>query len=571
MPDSHKTKKELIMECGELRKRLADLEEKAAQCFEARKERTDRSSFLENIFESIIHPLYVIDINDFTIRMTNSAARKSGLMENQTCHDVTHHRGASCGSDELICPVEEVKKTGLPVSVEHTHFDCDGNSHRMEIHGYPVFNSEGKLTQLITYALDITERKHIEEALQTSYKFLEIANRHTQMEPMLKKFIDELKRVMNCSTVAIRIIDEEGWIPFTVQEGLSDCFEQKSYHKLDNARCLCAQVTRGKHGIGDPHFTSGGSFFTNSASASHALAPAGEKERLHCVSYGLSYESLAIVPIGIGNKIIGLIHIADPEKGKVPLEKVHILEKVALELGAAIQRLQSEKALEKAREEYLSILTHDMKNPLTSILSSLRLIADPRFGEISEQKKGFLAMTRTSCEILLTMINNIINVSRLDAGEMQCSLSPVRLKELLEEVRKIFYPLALLASVSLRLDCPDDSWVTIDREKIREVFNNLIGNAIRYTPKGGEIAIVARDKDKDIEISVSDDGQGISKDYHEKIFQKFAQVSGERHGTGLGLYIVRNFLRLHGSDITLKSSPGRGTTFTFTLKKRISD
>lgn len=558
--DSHKT-------IEELENRLSGLEEKDLKRFDSEDGGNTKSSFLQNIFESIVHPLYVIDIENHLVKMTNSAARRAGLIENEACHVTTNHNNKPCGTKGLVCPIEEVKRTGLPIAIEHIHCDKDGNPRAVEVHGYPVFNSKGTITQLIVYALDITERKNLEEALQVSYRFLEIANRYSQMEPMLREFVEELRKYIDCSTVAIRIIDEKGNIPFTVHTGLNPCFEQDSYHTLDKTQCLCTQVTRTEHDLQNPHFTETGSFFTNSSSSSFEMSSDVEKSKIRCVSYGLEYESVAVIPVRVENKTIGLIHIADTEKKKVPVEKVHILEKVAMELGAAFQRLQLEEALTKAREEYLSTLTHDMKNPLTSIMSSLRLIADPRLGEISEKKKGFVDMTRSSCETLLTMINNIINVSRLDIGEIQCVFSDTRLSELLEEVRNIFEPMALLASIILNIECPEHIYVTVDREKIQEVLHNLIGNAVRYTPKGGFITIRATDNDKNITISVSDTGNGIPEEYHETIFRKYCQVKGEQRGSGLGLYIVKKFLDLHGSDISVKSEPGKGTEFIFNLKK----
>ncbi len=564
---SKKSMEELVIECKELRSRLSEMEEKASKCLDSENENNARSSFLQNIFESIIHPLYVIDIDSHLVKMTNSAARMAGLREGRECHVSAHHNNKPCGSEGLLCPIQDMKRTGLPITIEHTHYDAVGNPRAIEVHSYPVFDSDGKLTQMIVYALDITERKNLEEALQISYRFLEIANRYSKMEPMLKEFVAELKRYTGCSTIAIRIIDEKGNIPFTAHEGLSTCFRQESYHTLDKTRCLCAQVTRDEHDARNPNFTEIGSYFTNSSSSSYELASEEEKLKVRCVSCGLEYESLAIIPVRVANKTIGLIHIADTEKMKVPVEKVHILEKAAMEIGAAFQRLQVEEALREAREEYLSTLTHDMKNPLTSILSSLRLISDPRLGEISEKKKGILDLTRCSCETLLTMINNIINVSRLDVGEIQSAFTDTRLAELLEEVRKIFEPLAMLASITFTIECPENIYVNVDRDKLREVFHNLIGNAVRYTPKGGLITIRVRDDHNNIEISVSDNGQGISEEYHETIFQKYSQVKGERGGSGLGLYIVKKFLAFHGSDIEVKSAPGKGTEFIFYLRK----
>jgi len=125
-----------------------------------------QNEFLNNILDSLTHPFYVIDVNDYTIKMANPAAELGNLAENPTCYVLTHKYSKPCGAIDHVCPLEEVKKTKKPVVVEHIHYDEDGNARNIEVHGYPIFDAEGNVIQMIEYCLDITERKRAGEALE---------------------------------------------------------------------------------------------------------------------------------------------------------------------------------------------------------------------------------------------------------------------------------------------------------------------------------------------------------------------------------------------------------------------
>jgi len=125
-----------------------------------------QNEFLESILESLTHPLYVIDVSDYTIKMANSAAYLYGSSRGATCHSLTHNSDKPCRSEDYPCPIEEVKKTKKAVSMEHIHIDKDGNTHRVEIHGHPILDSDMNVVQMIEYSIDITEQKHLEEQLQ---------------------------------------------------------------------------------------------------------------------------------------------------------------------------------------------------------------------------------------------------------------------------------------------------------------------------------------------------------------------------------------------------------------------
>jgi len=231
------------------------------------------------------------------------------------------------------------------------------------------------------------------------------------------------------------------------------------------------------------------------------------------------------------------------------------------------ERKRVEEELQRLREDFLATLTHDMKSPLTSMIGYLRLVADPKLGQISEEKQGYIEMIRYSGSILLTMINNIVNASRLETGQMGYAFEDISLSELIQEIHATFNALAIVGGISFTCECPENTRVWADREKIREVFYNLLSNAFRFTPPGGTISATASLHDNRILIKVSDTGKGISESEQGKIFQKFIQGRGELKGTGLGLYIVKNILQGHSSEIFLESTPGKGSCFTFSLEK----
>ena len=135
---------------------------------EEMEKKLQQSEFLNNVLDSLGHPLYVIDANDYTIKMANPAAKLGKLSENSTCYALTHKRDKPCWGVEHVCPLQEVKKTRKPVVVEHIHYDEDGNARNFEVHGYPIFDSEGNVIQMIECNFDITERKQAEDSLKES-------------------------------------------------------------------------------------------------------------------------------------------------------------------------------------------------------------------------------------------------------------------------------------------------------------------------------------------------------------------------------------------------------------------
>jgi len=231
------------------------------------------------------------------------------------------------------------------------------------------------------------------------------------------------------------------------------------------------------------------------------------------------------------------------------------------------ERKTAELDIRRIREDYITTLTHDMRGPLTATLGYLNLLEKPQFGFISEEKKGFINMIRHNQEVVLSMIENIIDSSTFEAGRMNYKFCNFPLQDLVNELSITFGAMALLAKVKLDIQCHDEAWIYADRKSIRRIIDNLVSNALHYTPQGGTITISVVEEDDRQKVMVRDTGKGISAEDKETIFQKYGKAKGECRGTGLGLYIVKNFLKEHNSDINVESEPGTGSTFYFSLDK----
>jgi PAS domain-containing protein len=183
-----------------VRRALQEVEARRARK-QAERQVLQQNEFLQSVLESITHPLCVIDANDYTVLMANSAAGALGsIAESTTCYVLTHDRETPCAGADYPCPLEEVKRLKKPVLVEHVHYDADKLARYVEIHGYPIFDSEGNVVQMIEYAMDVTERKRAEEALQESQR--EFATMFDSA-PVAMILVDQDRRVRKANRAAI--------------------------------------------------------------------------------------------------------------------------------------------------------------------------------------------------------------------------------------------------------------------------------------------------------------------------------------------------------------------------------
>lgn len=244
-------------------------------------------------------------------------------------------------------------------------------------------------------------------------------------------------------------------------------------------------------------------------------------------------------------------------------------------LSRQVSDLQSEKQrledLQRLRQETTELIIHDLRNPLSSIAVSLKLISLMLPEDVLKANHGILSIGQASCERMQRLVDSLLEVSRLETGEVRFRLEAVKLPEIINETIQRTSILSRPGTTMRSVIEPGLPPVLADRDKIDRVIMNLLDNALKYTPEGGQISVsVTQEREGFVKVSVSDDGPGIPPDERERIFERFAQVANgqsRQRGFGLGLTYCRLAVEGHGGTIWVEPGDGgRGSCFTFTLQ-----
>jgi signal transduction histidine kinase len=217
------------------------------------------------------------------------------------------------------------------------------------------------------------------------------------------------------------------------------------------------------------------------------------------------------------------------------------------------------------KSEFLASMSHELRTPLNAIIGFSEVLLDEMFGEVNERQKLYLNDILNSGRHLLSLINDILDLSKIEAGRMELDSSVFSLPPVLEAGVTMVRERATNHGIALGLDvAPDVDVVEADERKVKQVVFNLLSNAVKFTPDGGRVDVVARRNGTSVEVAVRDTGIGIDPADQERIFEQFQQA-GQREGSGLGLALARSFVSLHGGRLWVESEVGVGSTFTFSL------
>ena len=224
------------------------------------------------------------------------------------------------------------------------------------------------------------------------------------------------------------------------------------------------------------------------------------------------------------------------------------------------------REIDRIKSEFIATASHELRTPLTSVQMGVHLLLEGALGELNESQDEVLQACRQDCERLDKLMRDLLDLSKIEAGEGQPQLASVSARDLLITAVEELRPQVEAKGLELKIDAPVEfPWVAVDRLQIERVISNLVINALRHT-KQGEIRISAEQRDSHVAVSIQDTGSGIPTEYLPHIFDKFVQVPGApTGGAGLGLTISKLIVESHGGQISVQSELGRGTTFTFTL------
>lgn len=227
------------------------------------------------------------------------------------------------------------------------------------------------------------------------------------------------------------------------------------------------------------------------------------------------------------------------------------------------------KELDFAKTNFIATVSHEFKTPISSIKMSLQILENEQIGNLNEEQKELLNSIEDDANRLLKITGELLHITQVESGNIQLSIFPVDLKEILQYAINTTKIQAEQKQINFEIDCPDAlSKVQADNEKTAWVITNLISNAIRYSYDNSTIYLTIRETPKHVQISVKDTGQGIAPQYKDKIFDRYFRVPGtKKEGTGLGLAISKEFIEAQGGQIIVDSEFGAGSTFTLTLNK----
>ncbi len=268
--------------------------------------------------------------------------------------------------------------------------------------------------------------------------------------------------------------------------------------------------------------------------------------------------SVTVSPI-IGDKgeVVGTVHIMKD----MSVHKKHEeeLEKHQKELAQALA----------VKTEFTSTVSHELRTPLTAIKEGISIVADGTAGKLGKEQKEFLDIAKRNVDRLGRLINDVLDFQKLESGKITLDMNENDLEEVMNEVKKSMLPLIKQKGLTFHVEVSDDiPLLEFDRDKIIQVFNNLIKNAVEATKKGS-ITIVAKKVGNTVRVSVIDTGHGIEKKDLQRVFHGFEQIGGQKYrkigSTGLGLAICKEIIEKHEGKIWVKSEVGKGSTFTFLL------
>ena len=232
-------------------------------------------------------------------------------------------------------------------------------------------------------------------------------------------------------------------------------------------------------------------------------------------------------------------------------------------LSKANERLRE---IDKLKSEFVSVAAHQMRTPLSGIKWSLDMLAKGHLGPINVKQKRMLLKSYESNERMILLVNNLLNTDRIESGRTELNLARMDLRDLITNVLYYIYPQANSKEIDVNISAEEERTpVEVDPGKMREVFQNILENAVKYTEKGGRIDIDIYHEKENAVVSVSDTGIGIPEDFKDKIFTKFYRgdnaVKMKTEGSGLGLFVAKEIIERHGGRLTFESEEGVGSTF----------
>jgi signal transduction histidine kinase/CheY-like chemotaxis protein len=418
-------------------------------------------------------------------------------------------------------------------------------------------------------------------------RLLDILNQSARSEEGedIQRILQELKRSLDFDSVAIRLRadpDSAVYEYHGVRSAFVGIDRSPCEPAVQGGACLCGRLIRSEVDTSMPCFTPSGSFWSNDYSVSVADVPQLRTIVTRGACVRDSFRSIASIPIRSGAETLGLLHLADHRPGRLDFAFLELLESLATVIGISLSRQRVARELRDAKEraeaanraksEFLANMSHEIRTPMNAILGFTDVVLESK---LTDEQRGYLDIVKARGQDLLHIIDDILDLARIEADRLGLIDEPFRLREAMGNA---------LASVRLRVeqkglrlhsaiadDIPHE--LRGDSLRLRQVLLNLLSNAIKFTAEGSiEVRVEALPEASEtqcgLRFTVSDTGIGIPQARQQAIFEPFIQADSSTvrtyGGAGLGLAICRRLVEKMGGELSVQSEPGRGSTFCFT-------
>ncbi len=658
MKKKTETEKNFQKEMEVLRHRVSELEEHKIEREQAVEKIRLQNEFLNNVIESLRHPFYVIDVNDYTVKLANSYAFSGDLSKNVTCFALTHNRKSPCKGAKHVCPLEQMKKTKKPVKVEHVHY-VNGDPRIFEVRAFPIFDSVGNVTQMIEYSLDITDHKQAEEELRNSEEKLKIlfenapdaiylndlkgtfidgnkaAERITgyNREELIGKSFLRLKllapgQIKKAAKLLIKnrkgkatgpdefnILRKDGSkIPVeirTIPEKIGGKFLVLSIARDITDRKRAEEIIK--------EYSRNLEYMVDERSKELQLAlkeTEFERDKIDGILKSIADGLIVIdkhfriilmnqaAEVLLGVRFSDVIHQPvdsviqnetlrdrmkttfdkkktsdqfdfevlekDPKPPSIMRARTSVIKnKEGKFSGIAfiLMDVTYENEIDRMKTEFITSAAHELRTPITSIRGFSEILLSK--GDIKEgEKEKFLSYINQQSVNLTAILNDLFSISRIESGKriildrVICDFSML-VTETVSNFQKLFPKFELKTTMT---SAP--AKLMLDERRLKDALERILSNAVKFSPEGTSIWIKGESLNGDFQLSIEDQGIGMSPDQLEKVFDKYYKVDASDTalgGAGLGLTIVKYFIEAHGGKVWVESELGKGTTVRFTL------
>jgi PAS domain S-box-containing protein len=534
-----------------------------------------QNKFLTNVLDSLGYPFYVIDAEDYKIKIANAS---SGLKIGNHCHEETHRYPYTCNKKGEKCPLDIVIKTKEAVVLEHIHYDNKNKPITVEVHGHPIMDEEGNVVQMIEYCLDISQRKEMEKQLLYRMEIEKLINtistrfnrnKPEEFDRLLHQALQELGKFTGSDRGFVFQVGKDEDVLVHTHEWCAPGIPAN----IDRIKTLSIKQI--------PYFMNKlRQLEIYNVSNLSVLPPEADSERDIMATYKI--KSMICVPMNYQERLIGFMGFLSLKKEKQWFEEdSRMFEIVSGIFSNALMRKRDEEALKQSyqnvaylkqkaesanqlKSQFLANMSHDIRTPLNGILGFTDLLLK-RVPE--EEIRGFLSKIKGSGEGLLNLINDILDFSKIEAGMLDIHPETFMLKDLLEHLQSLFSFRFSKKHIDFKIELAKNvpEYLYIDRWRLNQILTNLLSNALKFTQHGHvTISITYQSNSDRLIFNVQDTGSGIPKYLLGSIFNAFSQrkVSDqESKGTGLGLTICKNLSTLMNGEIEVRSTIGQGSEF----------